>query len=266
MTWVALRQHRTEILTVLALLAAMAAYLIPTGLDRLDTFRDSGLEACLNAGQECPDLRDRFVNGYNSLNGIVGWFNLAPAVAGVLLAAPLISDLEQRTYRLAWTQSVTRLHWLTVKLGVAMAGVLVFSVLLTVLMTWWHTPLDRSITLAGDDFGQSYEFEGLMPFSYTFFAFALALAAGMASRRLLAAILAGLVGFISMRLVVMVLLREGLSSDVSFEAPPGGLALNETTRNMQLFWETQAVEAAIFLSLAFVLVAFAAWFVQKGMT
>ena len=263
MTWVAWRQYRTELLIALAILVAMSAYLVPTGVDKLAEFRDGGLESCLDAGGSCGELRDRFTNSYGSLSGIVGWFHLAPAIAGLLLAAPLVMDLEHRTYRLAWTQSVSREHWLAMKLGFAIAGVIVFSLLLTLLMTWWYTPLDRSATYAGKDLGDSYGFEGLMPLSYTMFALALALAAGAVSRRILAAIPVALAGFIALRIGMEILLRQGLSSEVSFEAPAGQLALGEATRDMSRFWTVQAIEAAIFFSLAAILLGVTVWAVKR---
>lgn len=32
-------------------------------------------------------------------------------VFGILLAAPFVLELEQGTYRLVWTQSITRTRW-----------------------------------------------------------------------------------------------------------------------------------------------------------
>ena len=45
---------------------------------------------------------------------------LTPALIGIFWGAPLISrELETGTFRLAWTQSVSRTRWLAVKLGLA---------------------------------------------------------------------------------------------------------------------------------------------------
>jgi hypothetical protein len=42
-----------------------------------------------------------------------------PALIGIFWGAPLIArELETGTYRLGWTQSITRRRWLAVKLGV----------------------------------------------------------------------------------------------------------------------------------------------------
>ena len=263
MTWVAWRQHRNELIILLSIVAGLAVYLLPIGLDKHDQFTDSGLKACLQAGQDCPDLRFRFLDSYNSVSNIVGWFNFVPGIAGLLLAAPIVAEFEQRTYRLAWTQGVTRGRWLAARLGVALAGVAVFSVVLTLLVTWSYAPYNQS-QLFVKDLGESYDFEGLMPFSYTFFAFALALAAGVVSRRAVAAIVAGLAGFVVARLLVMELLREGISSDVDVDIGPGQ-SLAEYARDMGLFWETQAQEAVMFVGAALLMLALTVWVVQRRM-
>ena len=263
MTWLAWRQYRTGLLIALAILAAMAMYLIPTGLDNLSEYRSSGLDSCLESGRDCVELRDRFTNGFNSVERVVGWFNFAPAIIGMLLAAPLVAEFEQRTHRLAWTQSITRERWLGVQIAMALSGVIVFSVVLTAIMTWWYAPLDQTVTLAGKDLGSSFEFEGAMPLAYTSFALALALAAGAWTRRTLAAMPIALVGFVVARLGALTVLRQGPTSDVSFEAPAGRLAVNEATRDMERFWTVQAIEAAIFLSLAAILLGVTVWAVRR---
>jgi hypothetical protein len=250
MRWVAWRQHRSELFIMLGILTAMAVLLVPTGLDKWATFRDSGLESCLQGGGDCLHLADQLNREYDRLGNILPWFNFLPAVIGMLLAAPLIAEFEQRTYRLAWTQSVARDRWLAIKLGVIVAGAVAFAVLLTVLMTWWYTPLDRTMPLAGKHLGESYDFEGLMPFVYTLFATGLALAVGVVSRKALVALPVALVGFFVARMAVQKTLRDGFSSSVAIEVgskpPPLG-------RDMEHFWTVQAEEAAIFLSLALVL-------------
>src|SRR5262249_24313150 len=73
---------------------------------------------------------------------------LAPAVIGMFWGAPLIArELEDRTYRLAWTQSVTRTRWLAVKLGLLGLAAMAITGLFSLIVTWWASPLDRAATL-----------------------------------------------------------------------------------------------------------------------
>ena len=46
------------------------------------------------------------------------------------------------TFRLAWTQSVTRTRWLAVKLGVVGLASVAVAGLFSLMVTWWSSPLD----------------------------------------------------------------------------------------------------------------------------
>ncbi len=203
MTWVAWRQYRLELIIALVLLVALTAFLVPTGVQKLALFRDSDLMACLNSSTEdCSGLTRRFLESYGVLSGIVMWFVFTPAIIGMLLAAPIVLEFEQRTYRLAWTQSITRGRWLAVRLGLALLGALAFAMLLTPLTTWWFAPQDR----LQDSFATSFYLKGAMPFVYTVFTLALALVSGVLSRRTLLAMVVTVVGF----LVAMLTIANGL--------------------------------------------------------
>ena len=65
-----------------------------------------------------------FNGRFDRLNGLLGWMTLVPGVIGVVLAAPFILELENGTYRLAWTQSVTPRRFVAVKLGITVAAAL----------------------------------------------------------------------------------------------------------------------------------------------
>jgi hypothetical protein len=258
MTWLAWRNSRMELLIVVAMFLAMAAYLVPTGLEQLSRFDDSGLRACIDSGADCTEIQNRFVDSYNSLNFVVAWFHFVPPIVGMLLAAPLIGQIEQRTYRLAWTQSATRGRWLAGTLSIALLGVLLFSLALTALMTWWHAPLDRSEPMFGKDLGQSFSFEGAMPFVYTLFALALALAVGTLTRRLIVAMPVALAGFMALRLPIEMQLRTGYSGPV--DGPTGSTI---ATRSAERFWAMQAVEGAIFLGAAVLLLGVTVWLIRR---
>jgi hypothetical protein len=238
---------------------------VPIGLEKNDQFSDSGLKSCVDDGRDCLELRLEQGDGYESLNNVVGWFNFLPGIVGILLAAPMVSEFEQRTYRLAWTQGITRQRWLTTRLGVALAGVALFAVPLTLLMTWTYAPFDRLQVLGEQDVGLSYDFEGAMPFSYTLFAFALALAAGAISRRTPVALAGGLLGFIAARLAVMELLRGGLLTNIQIGVLPGQTFVDHA-RDMDHFWQTQAQEAAIFVLAAVALLTLTVWQVRRHLS
>jgi len=69
---------------------------------------------------------------------------VAPALVGVFWGAPLVArELENNTFRLAWTQSVSRTRWLAIELGLVGLASMVTAGLLSLMVTWWSSPFDR---------------------------------------------------------------------------------------------------------------------------
>ena len=141
-TWVSWRLQRTETLIVVGILALLAALLIPTGIQMANAYHQDGLAACLavNPGPTCANELGDFRQRFQSLLDLANWFTLVPGLIGVLLAAPFILDLEHGTYRLAWTQSITRGRWLLGKLGLPIVAAVLAGGALTLLFTWWRAP------------------------------------------------------------------------------------------------------------------------------
>jgi hypothetical protein len=122
-----------------------------------------------------------------------------PLLCGILLSAPFVLELEQGTHRLAWTQSITRLRWVTLKVSVIVCAAVVAALLLTAAITWWRAPLDQ---LDGRFHPDAFDLEGTAPLAYALFAVALGLAIGTTIRRAIPAIGLSVVGYILVRLVV----------------------------------------------------------------
>ena len=116
MTRFAWLQSRTQTLATLAVLAALAIVAAVTGI-RLSHLYDSLVAPCAATG-DCGLATGQFRAHYNWLqNGFELILRLAPAIVGIFWGAPLLArELETGTYRLVWTQGVTRSRWLTTKL------------------------------------------------------------------------------------------------------------------------------------------------------
>ena len=144
MTWLAWRQFRAQAVTAIAALAAFAVLLAATGPHLASMYAASGITGC--HGGSCGQLASSFLSLVGAgiypavyLLGIAG-IVLAPAVIGIFWGAPLIArEFEAGTFRLAWTQSITRARWLAVKLTLtglaamavtAIAALAAFAVLL----------------------------------------------------------------------------------------------------------------------------------------
>jgi hypothetical protein len=209
MIWLTWRQSRLESLIGGVVLALVAAYLLWTGNEMVSYFRHVGLPACLaqttnDAG--CRDAILAFEGRFDlPLRGVKMLIPLCiPFLLGLLLAAPTALEFDQGTYRLAWTQSVTRRRWLVTKIAYGLAIVAGASALLTSLSTWWIGPFDD---LYGRFANNSFEVEGTAPIAYAVFAFALCLALGTLLRRTIPAVGIGFVVFLVARGVVADQLR-----------------------------------------------------------
>lgn len=78
----------------------------------------------------------------------IGLMLAAPPVIGMVWGAPLVTrELETGTVRLAWTQGVTRTRWLAVKLAVTGLAAVVTAGLLSLMLTWWSSPVDTAAAL-----------------------------------------------------------------------------------------------------------------------
>src|SRR5262245_24029118 len=214
MIWVGWRRQRTETLVAAVILVAIAALVVPTGMRMASLFDHDGLSACVGQTTtfSCDSAVGSFRSQYDGLNSLLAWFTLIPGLVGVLLAAPFVLELESGTYRLAWTQSITRRRWIATKLGLAVGTALLAALVLTLLMTWWHSPLVR---LEGRMDGSIYDGEGTVVFGYTLFALGLATAVGVLWRRAVPALVVGFGAYFAARLFVDTWLRQRLVTPVS---------------------------------------------------
>lgn len=176
---------------------------------------------------------------------------LAPALIGMFFGAPLVArELETGTYRLVFTQSVTRQRWLVVKF--ALPG-LVGSVLagaLSLMAAWWANPMDL---MNQNRFTPSlFGILGIVPFGYGLFAFALGATTGLLFRKTLPAMATTLVGYVGARYAVSYWIRphfdaplrmsEPLSSVTGFDfaGTSSGLSVTVGTPHIANAWPLSA--------------------------
>jgi hypothetical protein len=228
MIWVGWRQQRTEAAIAAGILAVLALLLIPTGITMISAYNHDGLAACVQAGgsDACQQAIQSFTGRFGQLGHLIDWFTLVPGMIGVLLAAPLASQLEHGTYRLDWTQSITRGRWLAGKLVLGIGTCLLISAAFIALITWWRGPF---VHLNGRMENSVYDSEGVVVFGYTLFAFGLGAAVGVVWRRAVPALVVAYAGYFASRLFVDTWLRQRLISPVSATfAPNGGPDLNRS--------------------------------------
>jgi hypothetical protein len=217
MIWLTWRQLRTSATAAAGVMAAVVVLLLITAPRLAHDYDTSGLLECFTDDGNCGPLERQFLGQY-PIRGFLGYVLLtAPALIGVFWGAPLLArELETGTYRLAWTQSVTRSRWLAAKLapigGLAVAITAAFSLA----FTWWSEPFDR---LGSRVTPEVFSQRGIAPIAYAAFAFTLGATAGAVIRRTLPAMAATLLGFVIARSAIQTWIRPRLAQPVELSYP-----------------------------------------------
>lgn len=210
-----LREFRTQAIVALTVLVIAAAVMAITG-GNLSHLYDTTIASC-QASNDCSSATSVFLSTdsvlQTALNDLV---LLAPALIGIFWGAPLIArEFESGTHRLAWTQSVTRTRWLVTKLGAVGICSLLVTGLLSLMVTWWFSPIDRAnMSIFG-----SFDARDIVPVGYAAFAFTLGVTSGSLLRRTLPAMAATLVGFVAVRLAIALVVRPALMTPLHRTVP-----------------------------------------------
>jgi hypothetical protein len=253
MIWLTWRQFRAQAITSGCVLAVFAILLLVTGLGLAHLYDQSNLPAC-TAHHDCAQSLSAFTAQLTgSIYKLVFYFGvaliyLAPALMGVFWGAPLVArEFEAGTFRLAWTQSVSRNRWLIVKVSLLSVAAMVVAGLLSLMLGWWIAPVFKAETLASarGSLGLTrltpYVFgvSGITPIGYAALAFALGLTAGVLLRRIVPAMALTLGGFAVVQVVWPLFIRQHLITPVRSVLPLpasaiGGISIDQGNQ-MTLF-------------------------------
>jgi hypothetical protein len=297
MIWVTWRQHRGQAIACLALFCVLAIAAIAIGAWMRSTFSHDGLGACLarSGGADCPQTITSFVKEFSG--GVTAPLFLAavaiPGLLGAVVGAPLLGrELEQGTWRLAWSQTVPRTRWMVTKLALVTGGLVVFGVAATLVMTWFHAPMDRVSSRLQMS---SFNFEGLTFTCSLLCGFGLAVLAGLLLRNTIGAMVVGYLAWEVPNLVVLLLngpikippavttripCHVGCSGATTDSVPPvtghlGDLVLSVTRSGNELvvrylpasrFWTTQLIGAGLLLVIAAAALTTAVWLLHRRTT
>jgi hypothetical protein len=233
-TWL---QFRTQAAVAAAFLAVAAVVLVVTGLHLAHLFTASGLtNSCLMArpGSRAACRVGPFLDkaaSYLTVGRYLGYaVYTVPALLGAFWGAPLVArEFETGTSRLAWTQSVTRTRWLVVKLAVTGLASMATAGLVSLLVTWWASPLDAVYQNGFTPviFGA----RGIVPIGYAAFAFALGITAGLLIRRTLPAMAVTLIAFAAVLIAMPLWIRPHLVAPVRATQAVTAASLNEVGGN-----------------------------------
>ena len=209
-TWL---RFRTQAAVALGALVILAVVLAVTGIQLAHAY-DTTIATCKQRG-DCTAALSAFPSDTDlSLRNLLDSLVVAvPGLIGMFWGAPLAArEFETGTFRLAWTQGISRTRWLAVKLGVAGAASIAVAGLLSLMVTWWSSPIEK---VNMDRLGPViFHAGGIAPIGYAAFAFALGVTAGVLIRRTLPAMAVTLAVFVAVILAVPVWVRPHLIAPV----------------------------------------------------
>jgi ABC-type transport system involved in multi-copper enzyme maturation permease subunit len=208
MIWLTWRQSRAQTLVAAGALAVLAVTFAITGPQLVHLY-DTTVATC-HSHHDCALALHAFASQDSLLQNLnIFVMQVVPGLIGVFWGAPLIArELETGTHRLALTQSVSRGRWLAVKLGMTGLASMAAAGLLSLMVTWWSSPLDRISNNLLDPgvFGQ----RGIAPVGYAAFAFALGVTAGLLIRRTVPAMAVTIAAFAGVQAAFGLWLRAHL--------------------------------------------------------
>jgi ABC-type transport system involved in multi-copper enzyme maturation permease subunit len=258
MIWLTWRQFRFQAVIMAALLALFGLLLLITGPHLASVAQASGFAACHSG---CATYAQNFFSELNPpyhlvyLLGAV-LISALPAVIGLFWGAPLIArELDSGTFRLAWNQSVTRERWLATKLAVLGLASVAAAGVLSLILGWWASPLDRAAAISSQGGYESRFFpavfgtRGIAPLGYAAFAFALGLLIGLLIRRTIPAMGLTLALIAAVQIAFPLAIRPHLISPVRetsivTAAAIDGISINQNGSNTQVQAQTPNLPGA----------------------
>lgn len=131
-------------------------------------------------GDYCGHLAVKLANliTYDNFIRAAGYV-VAPLVGALLGLLALASEIDNRTVRLAWTQSISRTRWFGAKVGVGAAIVVIILVPTAIALSWWNGTIGEKDLLSPE----SFSIAGWDLVAYGLFMFALTLLLGVVIRR-----------------------------------------------------------------------------------
>jgi hypothetical protein len=208
MTWVTWRQYRYQGTLAAALFAVLAIVLVITGLHMAQMWH-SDLTGCMKHNS-CGNLSLQSP----TLTTLIVATSAVPLLPGLFWGAPMVAhELETGTNQFAWTQSITRRHWLAVRTGWLLLATAVLAGAVSALVTWWSGPDNAFYAYAFE--ANKFDVTDIVPVGYAIFAMALGICAGALLRRSLPALAVTLAGFVALRAVIAQWLRPHYMTPVT---------------------------------------------------
>jgi ABC-type transport system involved in multi-copper enzyme maturation permease subunit len=197
-------QSRSQTVIAYCLLAAVAIASITTGIQLTHVYNSTVVhcQSGCNLAMQQYLSREAFMD--QTLDILA---RAVPALVGIFWGAPLLArEYEAGTFRLAWTQTISKRRWLLTRVGLGAAATLVLTGLFSLTVTWWYHSRDK---VGFTSYGV-FDRRDLAPVAYALFAFAAGVMFGALIRRTIPAMAATLGLFVVARIAVSQLIRPHL--------------------------------------------------------
>jgi hypothetical protein len=240
MIWIAWRFQRTVVCTLALLALMIIGFTIVLGsaqhhdLVQLMGPPCRGMQiATPGRGDLCGQLTVRLdeasaFDPYIRVAGLV----IAPLVGVMLGALALASEVERRTVRLAWTQSISRTRWFTAKAGLGAFFIVIILVPTAFVLSWWNGAIGNT-----DLFGRAtYGIAGWDVVAYGLFIFALTLLLGAAIQHVGWTLAASAVVFLAVAVTFPSVVRQHLVAPTVQWSQPS----DKTQGNSLVYGETES--------------------------
>ncbi len=191
MAWITWRQHRLTLGGVGAALAAVAGYLLVSGLRTHHAYGE--VTGCRPVTSDaCQRVANDFAESFSQMTVATAGLLLAvPALIGAFAGAPVLArEFETGTFRYAFTQGMGRVRWTVAKLVPLAVAVTGAAAAFSALFSWAYQPL------IGHRYGLSplqplmFAARGVAFAGWTLLAFAIGALAGVLVRRVIPAMFA----------------------------------------------------------------------------
>jgi hypothetical protein len=207
MGWVTWRQHRLTLVSVPALLGAVAVFLWIAGLKIHHDY--AALAACHPVTSGACQAR---ASSFNSTDWTMGntidiLLALAPALIGAFAAAPVLArELETGTFRYAWTQGFGRERQVIAKVTLLAAAITATAGAFSLVSAWFFQPFvaQGDMTALG---ASAFVTRGIGFAAWTLAAVTIGALAGMLIRRIIPAMAVTLGAYLGLDLLTWLVLR-----------------------------------------------------------
>jgi hypothetical protein len=241
--WVTWRQHRGVLISVPVAFVAAVTVMLVTGLKIHHDY--AILTACHPAAAPACQGLLGYLNStdWHEGNGAQVALLAAPVLLAMFAGPPVVArELENGTFRYAWTQGIGRVRWTIAKLTFLGAMITILAFASSQLFTWYFAPFlrTRNITVLS---APAFATSGVVYAAWTLTAFCLGVFLGTLTRRTLAAMVATPAVYVGLAALTWFYLRAHYP--------------------VSTFWPMQLFEGGWLLAASVLLVAGTVWLVRR---